>query len=173
MSKRWYVVVTQPHSEGRAQSNLRRQRYECVWLRFREQKVRRGKLVDTFSSLFPGYLFVAMDLDEPGTQWRPILGTFGVSDLILCGESPAAIPDAVAKELLARADSAGNIHVTNQRKRRPTYRKGADIRVTEGPFTSLIGQFIEQTAESRIALLMDILGRKARVVFGEGQVEAA
>ena len=54
----------------------------------------RGRRVEVTPALFPGYLFIAIVLQWHGARWCP-----GVLNLIMAGDGPARVPDAVITEL--------------------------------------------------------------------------
>ena len=60
MSK-WYVVLTKPKQEERAEEHLAAQDREVFLPRVQLEKMRKGKRVDVVEPLFPGYLFVNVE----------------------------------------------------------------------------------------------------------------
>ena len=74
------------------------------------QAPRRGE-----GPLFPGYIFVELDLDR--SAWRSITGTFGVVQLVSTGERPAPVPAGVFEEITARAGSDGLIELLGRKVR--------------------------------------------------------
>jgi transcriptional antiterminator RfaH len=166
-SRHWYVVETQPHAENRAALNLRRQGFETYLPRYRKQRrhARRVEIVGT--PLFPRYLFVAIDVATQ--RWRAIQSTFGVIRLVTNGDVPALIAGDVVDGLKKREDDQGFVHIGNN----SVFASGQKIRVLDGAFEACLGLF-EGIAESeRVAILLDILGRKVRIVLDVASVVAA
>ena len=66
----WYLVVTKPQSEFKAQENLSRQGYETYLPLVQTSRRRNGKIVNRTEALFPRYLFIYLDKEtETGLQF--------------------------------------------------------------------------------------------------------
>ena len=117
--------------------------------------------------LFPGYLFVAIDIHAQ--RWLPIDSTFGVTRLVRDGDRPAAVPLAVITALKCREDAKGLI-ILDQR---PRFSPGDKVRVLEGSFRDCCGLYDGMSAGERVAILLDLLGRKVRVILPTDKIEAA
>ena len=163
----WYVVHTQPHAEAKAAAHLTRQGYTIYLPRYLKQR-RHARRVDTVAApLFPRYMFVA--IDRSTQRWRSIQSTVGVSHLVCNGEQPATIAGGVIDELQSRQDERGLIHLDT----RPRFARGDKIRVVEGAFDACLGIFQGMADHERVAILIDLLGRKVRVVLDGDAVAAA
>jgi len=66
------VVRTQPHREGQAERQLANQHFR-IFLRIFAHGA--GEIVS--APLFPGYLFVLLDLTRD--RWRSVNGTYGLT----------------------------------------------------------------------------------------------
>jgi len=163
----WYVVHTQPHAEAKAAAHLTRQGYTIYLPRYLKQR-RHARRVDTVAApLFPRYMFVA--IDRLTQRWRSIQSTVGVSHLVCNGERPATIAAGVIDELQSRHDERGLIYLDT----RPRFARGDKIRVVEGAFDACLGIFQGMADHERVAILIDLLGRKVRVVLDGDAVAAA
>ena len=166
-SSGWYVAQTHPHAEAKASLHLGRQGFEVYLPRYLKKR-RHARRVDTIAApLYPGYIFVAIDLGAQ--RWRAILSTIGVSRLVCRGEEPAAIPDVVIEELKRRQDESGLISL----ERRPRFNPGDKVRVVEGAFSDCLGLYEGTSDRERVAILLDLLGRKVRVLLDSDLVNAA
>jgi transcriptional antiterminator RfaH len=117
--------------------------------------------------LYPSYLFVSFN---PAIhRWRSIHSTIGVARLVSNGDVPAAIDQAVIEGLRCREDSQGFI----QLERRTQFAAGDKVRVREGVFSDCLGLFESTGDRERVAILLELLGRRVRVVLDEGFVVAA
>jgi transcriptional antiterminator RfaH len=164
---RWYVVHTQPHGEGRAQLNLRRQGFEAYLPRYRARR-RHARKVDVVARpLFPRYVFVALDIAQQ--RWRAIQSTFGVSHIVCQGELPLAVPAGVVEAIRAREDEGGWIALGTAAE----LARGAQVRVIDGAFADCLGLFEAITDDARVAVLLDLLGRQVRVLLPTRSVAAA
>lgn len=166
-SPAWYVVHTHPHAEAKTAAHLVRQGYSIYLPRYLRRR-RHARRVDTVARpLFPRYLFVA--IDRLAQRWRAIQSTIGVAHLVCNGEQPAVLPGAIIDELMGRQNEAGFI----QLDLRPRFSPGDKIRVADGVFATCLGLFDGMTDRERVAILLDLLGRKVRVVLDGDAIVAA
>ena len=164
---RWYVVQTHPRAESKAMTNLTRQGFE-VYLPLYLKRRRHARRFDTVAApLFPRYLFVAIDLLTQ--RWRSIQSTFGVAHLVSHGDMPAGVPNSVVEELKLRSDQQGYV----QLPRRPRFAPGDKLQICEGAFSDCIGLYEGMLDSQRVAILLDLLGRKVRVILSAESVTAA
>jgi transcriptional antiterminator RfaH len=164
---RWYVVQTRPRSESKAAAHLSRQGFEIYFPRYLKRRRHARRVEMVAAPLFPRYIFVAMDLAVQ--RWRSIQSTIGVARLVCHGDHPAEVPDSIIDGLRFGEDDRGFV-----RLERPLgFRLGDKIRVLEGVFSTCLGLFEGVTDGERVAILLDMLGRKVRVVLDADAVEAA
>jgi len=163
----WYVAQTQPNAENKAVINLGRQGFVTYLPRYlkRRRHARRSEIVP--APLFPRYLFVQIDVAMQ--RWRSIYSTFGVSQLIGHSDTPTPVSDHVITTLRLREDEAGYI----QLEHRPAFRVGDKIQVLDGVFADCLGLYEGMKDSDRVAILLDLLGRKVRVVVDVESVTAA
>ena len=164
---RWYVVQTQPNGELKAAQNLLQQGYEVYLPRYLKRRRHARKVDFTAKPLFPRYMFVAIDMATQ--RWRSIQLTFGVSRLVSNGDNPAAVPEQIVSALRAREDEKGFIQMTS----RSAFAPGDRVRVLEGAFIDSLGFFSEMADRDRVSILLDMLGRKVRVLLDADMVAAA
>ena len=167
LNSRWYLAQTQPRAEAKASLNLSRQGFEIYLPRYLKQRRHARRVEPVLAPLFPGYLFVAIDINAQ--RWLSIDSTFGVTRLVRDGDRPAAVPLAVISALKSREDAKGFV-VLDQR---PRFSPGDKIRVLEGAFRDCYGLYEGMSAGERVAILLDLLGRKVRVVLQTDIIEAA
>jgi transcriptional antiterminator RfaH len=163
----WYVVQTQVNGEAKAAQNLRRQGYEIYLPRYLKRRRHARKVDFTAKPLFPRYMFVAIDMATQ--RWRSIQSTFGVSRLVSNGDDPAMVPDGVVHALRAREDDKGFVRIDNT----PTFAPGDKVRVLAGAFMDSAGLFSGLADHDRVSILLDMLGRKVRVLLDADMVAAA
>jgi transcriptional antiterminator RfaH len=162
----WYVVHTRVHAEAKAASNLVRQGYSVFVPRYckRRRHARRVEIIP--APLFPRYLFVLIDFAFQ--RWRAIESTFGVHHLVRHGDMPALVPEQVIASLKNREDADGYVRLD-----RPTFAPGDKVRVRGGAFGDNFGLFEGMGDRERVTILLDLLGRKVRVVMDAEAIEAA
>ncbi len=163
----WHVVQVHPHAEAKAQRHLARQGFATYLPRYlkRWRHARRTEMVA--APLYPSYLFVTFN--PLIHRWRSIHSTVGVARLVCNGNVPAAIDGAIIDGLRSRENANGFI----QLERRPQFAPGDKVRVREGAFCDCLGLFESIGDRDRVAILLELLGRKVRVVLDEGFVVAA
>jgi transcriptional antiterminator RfaH len=157
----WYVVHTRPRAEARAALNLARQGFTCYLPRYAKSRRHARRIEQVTAPLFPRYLFVALDLATQ--RWWSIRSTFGVADLVYNGEQPAPVASSIIQELKAREDEQGFVTLP----RRPRFVPGDTVRIIDGVFSACLGLFEGMADRERVAVLLELLGRKVRVVMGE------
>jgi len=164
---RWYVAHTHPHAEAKATAHLSRQGFDIYFPRYIKRRRHARRIETVPAPLFPRYLFVAIDLNAQ--RWRSIFSTVGVSRLVCNGEDPSPVPVGIVEALKSREDANGFIKLDC----RPRFHVGDKIRVLDGAFSSYLGLFDGMAERERIAILLDLLGRKVRVILDADLVAAA
>lgn len=164
---RWYVVQTQTNGETKAAQNLRRQGYEIYLPRYLKRRRHARKLDFSAKPLFPRYMFVAVNMATQ--RWRSIQSTFGVSRLVCNGDDPAAVPEGVVDALRRREDEKGFVRL----EQTPAFAPGDKVRVLAGAFMDSAGLFDTIADHDRVSILLDMLGRKVRVMLDADLVGAA
>lgn len=163
---RWHVAKTHPHAEMRAVAHLQRQGFEVYLPRYLKRR-RHARKVDTVQApLFPGYLFVAIDI--AAQRWRAIHSTVGIAHLICHGNDPVPLPDEVIRELQQR-ELDGVVSLPPP----PAFKPGEPLRILDGAFASCLGLYDGMRDGERVAILLDLLGRKVRVVLDLDAVTTA
>ncbi len=164
----WYVVHSQPNAELRAAEHLERQgftSYVPTYLKTR----RHARRVDTVRApFFPRYLFVWIDVTQQ--RWRSINSTVGVSRIVGRGLMPTPVMPGVVEAIRQREGEDGLIRLAPAAAK---FRPGDAVRVVDGAFEACQGLFQALTDNERVAILLDLLGRKVRVVLDAGAIEAA
>ena len=164
---RWYVVQTHPRAEQKAAAHLGRQGFESLPTAIYQETAARPPVRYGGCALFPRYLFVAVDM--AAQRWRSIQSTIGVARLVCNGEAPAPVPETVLAAIKEREDECGFIRL----ERRPRFRLGDPVRVLDGVFAAHLGLFEGMTDSERVTILLELLGRKVRVLLDAGYVAAA
>ena len=153
--ERWFVVHAQPKNEMRAVANLDRQGFQtfCPCVRHTVRHARKSTL--TLLPLFPGYVFVQIDVSVD--QWRSINGTRGVIRLITNGDDPVPVPVGIVEDIKRRISPDGAMDWTS------TLKIGDQVKISDGPFAAFIGTLEKLDASGRVRVLLDLLGRSVSV----------
>jgi len=164
---RWYAVHTRPHAEMKAARHLERQGFATYLPRYLKRRRHARKIDVAAAPLFPRYLFVAVDMATQ--RWRAISSTVGVVRLVCNGDVPAPVPEGVIEQLRAHQDERGFVRLAAGARLRP----GERVRVLDGAFCDCLGLFEGVTDGERVAILLELLGRKVRVVLDASLLAAA
>ncbi len=154
---RWYVVQTKSRQEQIAKENLVRQDFHVYLPQIRMAKRRSGRWQTVTESLFPGYLFIELDLLTQNVA--PIRSTRGVLSLVRCGAIPLPVPRALMGQLLAACGGDEALIDADS-----FIRPGDRVELVEGPMAGFTAIVQEKTSEKRVLLLLDLLGRKNKVI---------
>ncbi|MFQ6024825.1 MAG: transcription/translation regulatory transformer protein RfaH [Acidiferrobacterales bacterium] len=163
-TKKWYLVYCKPRQEDVAKINLGRQGFETYLPKIRQPRRRLNRRVTVVEPMFPRYLFI--HLDSRHDNWGPIRSTLGVTSLVRFGQYPAPVPDPLIAALRAREDEQGIQDLPP-----PDYKHGDRLRVADGIMMGCEGLFLARTGRDRVIVLLDIMGRQARVELAQGFVE--
>ncbi|MGL4264114.1 MAG: transcription termination/antitermination protein NusG [Afipia sp.] len=163
----WFVAQTQPQSEIRAGANLIRQGFEIYLPRYLKTVRHARRVTMVKAPLFPSYIFVKIDA---GQRWRAINSTQGVSRLVGHEGVPAALDANVIESLKEREGSDGLFENVCSRAR---FKAGDAVKVLQGVLDSCQGIFEAETDKERVTILLDMLGRKVRVVTRPALIELA
>lgn len=163
----WYVVQTLPNGEAKAAENLLRQGFGIYLPRYLKRR-RHARMVDVVARpLFPRYLFVAIDLDAQ--RWRAVQSTIGVARLVCNGDVPARVPDIILQAIRCREDARGFVTLDDM----AGLAQGDTVRIVDGAFADSAALFAGLADHDRIAVLLELLGRRVRVLLDRDMVAAA
>jgi transcriptional antiterminator RfaH len=163
----WYAVHTHPREEFKALSHLQRQEYQVYLPRYAKNIRHARKSERVIRPFFPRYLFLHLNLATEG--WRSIRSTIGVSDIVCFGDQPAPLPAGVIEVIQSREDADGFVQFVRQN----SLKRGDSVVVLSGPFARQFGRCDGVSDNERVAILLDLLGRKVRVMLDAEAVEAA
>lgn len=147
----WYLIHTKIRQETVALANLERQEFECFLPHIRSEKLRRSKLVVVQEPLFPRYLFIRLSQGMDAPSWAPIRSTLGVSRMVMFGQTPARVADAMLQHIRQQCEST----CIQQRH----FETGETVQITEGPFLGLDAIYQMSDGESRVMVLLNILSK--------------
>src|ERR1700692_1239312 len=150
----WICALTKPNQEAIAGVNLARQGYSHYCPKYKNVQPNKPS---TIKVLFPRYIFIFID-----QFWSSILGTRGISRVLLANEGPATVPESVIKELRSR-ELNGLVQLTSP----PKFTLGEKVRTDEGPLVGHLLIYEGQSSHDRVKVLADLLGRKVLIELPE------
>jgi transcriptional antiterminator RfaH len=152
----WYLIHTKPRQEKCALQNLEQQGYQCYLPTYPSEKLCQGNLLVLDGPLFPRYLFIRLGHGGSTKSWAPIRSTKGVNRLVSFGIEPAKIDDGLIDLLRAH-------ETTTQSKKKLLFLPGEKVRLTEGVFAGVEGFYQIASAERRVMVLIELLGKSVKV----------
>ena len=180
MASEWYTIQTLSGQEQKAEKSLHKRIAEEEMSEYINEvlvpmekvvEVRGGKKTVTQRKLYPGYIFIDMQLyDEEqrllAQPWDFIRNTQGIIGF-LGGERPIATPAADIDVIKAQvADSE------ETEKPKVNFEVGEEVKINDGPFQNYNGAVEEIDAESgKLKVIIDIFGRSTPVELEYWQVE--
>ncbi|CAM8365107.1 NusG Transcription antiterminator [Candidatus Methylopumilus universalis] len=150
MSFNWYVIHTKPKQEQRALLNLEQQGYKCYLPWLKVNKLKRGKLIQIDEVMFSRYLFIRLCQDQWAKSWHPIRSTLGVSTLLMLGNHPQKVDEAVIN----------SIHIISlQETVRKLFNEGDQVIIREGALKGMEGIYQIENGKDRAMILIGLLGK--------------
>ena len=158
----WACAQVEPRRERLASYTLSLAGYEIYQPLLREQRRSHGRKITVTPPLFPGYLFVWVVRGWWDARWSA-----GVRRLVMDGEQPARVPDAVIGEIRSR-ERGGYVELFKPRGLRP----GMRVRVVSGPLSEQIGMLAALRPHKRVLVLLQLLVGQQRVELPRNAIEA-
>jgi transcriptional antiterminator RfaH len=157
----WCCAQIEPFRERLAMHCLGLSGFEVYCPRLREQVRIRGRKIERTPPLFRGYAFVLIVSAWYSARWSP-----GVVRLVMDGEAPAHVPDAVIAEIRSR-ERNGLVELPKPRGLAP----GTRVRVVSGPLSAQIGMLAALRPHERVLVLLRLLGGEQRVELARNVIE--
>ena len=149
-ARRWFAVNVRPRAERIAVANLDRQGFRH-FLPQQKKTIRHARQFRTvLAPLFPGYLFVALDLGRE--RWRAINGTFGVVSLVRTGDEPRPVPAGIVEALMELSQGDSIVRFERQLE------VGQRIKMIAGPFAEQLGTLDRLDDQGRVRVLLEMMG---------------
>ncbi|GGK25587.1 transcription termination/antitermination protein NusG [Deinococcus malanensis] len=188
MSIEWYAVHTYVGQEDRVEQHLMERAGKLGMrgtkifqvLQPTEQAVELrdgGKKETVQRKLFPGYVFVQMDVEdddapgELGESWEVVRGTSGVTGFVGTATRPVPLSTQEVDRLLASVGVATQAPVEEAPRVKIDLKAGDMVRVTSGPFADFSGVVSEvNLPQAKVKVLVSIFGRETPVELDFSQV---
>ena len=146
----WFLVQCKPNSHQIALRNLQRQGFDTFLPLISETNRKGPRFVTRARPLFPGYIFLACDLEKG--QWRAVNSTLGVTRLVSFGGRPRPVPQGLVQALAARCDASGQLRPAVE------FSPGDQVMVTHGPFAQFIARIESISTDQRVWVLLKLMG---------------
>ena len=174
MSMQWYVVHTYSGFENKAKlaledairrSGLEHRFGEVLVPTEKVVEVKDGQKKTTTRKVFPGYMFVQMEIDNE--TWHLVRSTPKVTGFIGGTRNPPAVPEDEVRRIT-------NQMAEDDEKPKPMvhFERGEEVRIIDGPFSSMTGKVEEvNQPRARLRVMVSIFGRATPVELDFTQVE--
>lgn len=159
-SHSWYILHCKSGQETRARLNVENQGYTSYLPQIKRQKVLRGKPTLRMEALFPGYLFVHLDVHS--ANFNALRSTRGVNGFVRFGDVPATMPEDVMESVKVLEQA-----FADQPPADSPFKPGDKVKITEGPFAGLEAVYSMSKGEERCLVLLDMLGKQQRLIIEE------
>ncbi len=159
----WYVVHTKSRQETSARDHLERQSFHTHLPLVQAPRHRRGRWQSLTEPLFPGYLFINLDIESQNVV--PIRSTRGVIGLVRFGNQLCPAPNGLVEELISSQPEADRPLDFAQ-----LFRPGGEVEIVDGPLVGLKAIVEANSNQDRVHILLDLLGKSSRVTLPSNQI---
>jgi transcriptional antiterminator NusG len=137
----------------------------------KEKRVKAGQARVYQLKIYPGYVFVEMEVNPDGTiperAWFMIKETQGVGDFIGSGNKPSPMAALDVDKMLATIETS---------KEQPAiaidFKKGEQVKIREGPFENFEGRVDEVNSQKgTVKVIVTVFGRATELELEYWQVE--
>ena len=156
---RWLVIHTKPRQEKSLARVATAQQVPFYLPLVHKQSRVRGKLVDSYSPLFPGYLFALVNEG----QRIQLLKTNIVVHILEADDEERLVCELRNLESLIASDAP----VTIERKLEP----GRWVRVKSGPMENTEGVVVSRRGKTRLVVAVTLLQQGVSVEIDDFQIE--
>jgi len=158
MANEWYVLQTKPRKEDLVAHQVGARQAHVFYPRLVESLPLTPTSQRRVAPMFPGYLFVNLDILERG---KGVRYTPGVKDFLRCDGEPEPVSAEIVERLMSRTGPTGIYEVPP-----PHFERGRRLRIEDGPFRGLEVIFEEElSGPERVAVLLAEVNLQARVVL--------
>lgn len=159
----WYALYTCPRHEKYVAEQIERRRFSCFLPLYRSVRRWKDRRKELELTLFPGYVFVRMALENR----LQILELPGVVRLVSFNGQPAVVPAEEIEVLRDRLSGAKSVEP------HPYLRTGRRVRVRHGAMSGLEGIVVRRKERCRVVFSIDLIMRSVAVEVDEADLEAA
>ena len=157
----WYAAYTYPRHEAKVLDQLVRRDIESFLPRYRAlHKWRNGCKVEVQSPLFPGYVFVRIQLEQ---QLR-VLQVPSVANLVSFGGVPAPLPGEVIERLKTTL-------ATISAEPHAFLKSGDRVRIKTGCLAGIEGILVRRASGYRLVLNVELIMQAVSIEVNAEDVE--
>ena len=164
LGRNWYVIHTYSGYEDAVLRSLK-QRIESLGMqdkifnilvpKKKEIKIKHGKRVVEEEKVYPGYIFVDMEVTDD--SWYVVRNTPMVTGFVGAGTTPRPVEDEEIKAILNQIGET-------EPKYKIDFKIGDMVKITDGPFKNSEGKVSEIDQEKgRVKVMVPLFGRDTPV----------
>lgn len=157
----WYVVLTKPKQELRAQAHLERQGGVVFLPMFAKERIIRGQRVVRQEPLFPGYLFLRTHAQSE--LLGKVRSTLGVRQLLTFAGQVMTVDNRLIENVRQRSYSDSIS---------PQFSAGQAVTLKSGPFQHYQALFKEHDGCERGIILLSLLGQQNELLIELADLQA-
>jgi transcription antitermination factor NusG len=157
----WYAAHVFSRHEKQVARQLEERRVDCFLPVYRSVRRWKDRRKELDLVLFPGYVFVHLDLKD---RLR-VLQVPGVARFVSFNGRPAPLPDAEIDALIS------GLATGVRAEPHPYLKVGHRVRVKYGPLAGMQGILVRRKDKFRIVLSIDLIMRSVAVEVDEADVE--
>lgn len=158
----WFAVHTRSRHEKQVDSFLKEKRIDSFLPLIKTLSRRRDRRVFVDLPLFPGYLFVNIQLDNV----FDVMSTRGVVRIIGTGPfTPTPIPEKQVNDIKILVNS--NIKLDPYKY----LLSGTKVRIKSGPLVGIEGILLKRKADCRVVVSVDLLQRSTAAEVSIADIE--
>jgi transcription termination/antitermination protein NusG len=158
----WYAAYVCTHHEQKIVGQFRERGLSCFLPTYRSVRRWKDRRKELEMVLFPGYVFVQIDL----CNRLRVLEIPGVVCLVTSNGKPVPVPEGEIESL--RSGLASGMRAEPH----PFLTAGRHVRVKYGPLQGLEGVLLRRKEGFRLVLSLELIQRSVAVEIDEGDVEA-
>jgi transcription antitermination factor NusG len=170
MGPNWYVLFTRSQREKVAAKKIASHGFETFCPETSELRRMCGQLYERKGPLFNRYIFAYGDLAYLADAVRR--SGFLVNRILDFGFGPVTVADYVIEEIRSRVGPDGLVRLAPRGVGPSGYKPGEKVIVDSYPFRDVDGLFVEDDSDGRVTVLLNILGRPAKMAFERHEVNA-
>ena len=166
-TKNWYLLYCKSREEDRAQANLANQGIESFFPTIQREKILRKKKIVVDEALFPSYLFIHIDPEDP--VFPRIRSTRGVFDFVRTLGKAVTVSTALIEQLRTLSTE---LHQQNIQPEK-LFKTGDKVEIKSGSFKGIQAIFSCDDGTERSMLLLDVLNKEQKLSFGNTDFQKA
>ena len=163
----WFVVITSPKGERKAQLGLRRAGYQTYLPQTKRWVVHARKKEERATPLFPRYLFLGLRSDQD--FWK-MQGVDGAEGVVRFDGAAVRVSGSLLARILER-EEAGEFDFTRLPEVGPEYKPGEMVRLSKGALAGMVAEVSAMLSKGRVEVLVNFMGNITRAKMQATEVQ--